>query len=132
MEKFLATLLQAVIIAAVPVCTAFAKKGIDALAQYFNEKRKNDLEKKYINAAAEAAKKAVTYVNQTYVDALKKKNEFSPENQTEALNKAVDKAVALLTDEAREFLQMAYGDLTTYLAANIEAEVREQKYHLPY
>ena len=61
------------------------------------------------------------------MDALKKSNTFTKENQDEALAKAVEKAAELLTWEARRFLEDAYGDLNNYLVSKIEAEVRVQK-----
>ena len=127
MNEFLSTLLQAVLIAAVPVISAFIGKGLTALSGYLSSKTENDTAKKYLTAAEEAAKKAVTYTSQTYVDALKKSDSFSKENQEEALNMAVEKAKSLLTAEAIVFLEEAYGDVTEFLKTNIEAEVREQK-----
>lgn len=127
MNEFLSTLLQAVLIAAVPVISAFIGKGLTALSGYLSSKTENDTAKKYLTAAEEAAKKAVTYTSQTYVDALKKSNEFTEENQRAALQKSLDEAKKLLTSEAAAFLRRAYGDLDAYLTAHIEAEVRTQK-----
>lgn len=127
MNEFLATLLQAVIIAAVPVCAAFIGKGLKALASYLGQKSENDTAKKYLAAAADAVSTAVTFTSQTYVDALKKSGEFTKENQEEALWLAVGIAKNLMTVEARAFLENAYGDLNTYLQSRIEAEVRNQK-----
>lgn len=127
MNEFLSTLLQAVLIAAVPVISAFIGKGLTALSGYLSSKTENDTAKKYLTAAEEAAKKAVTYTSQTYVDALKNSGKFTKENQEEALKKAVEQAEKLLTAEARSFLEKAYGDLNAYLVSKIEAEVRVQK-----
>ena len=126
MNEFLSTLLQAVLIAAVPVISTFIGKGLTALSGYLSSKTENDTAKKYLTAAEEAARKAVTYTSQTYVDALKKSGSFSKENQEEALSRAVDKAKSLLTVEAIAFLEEAYGDVTEFLKTNIEAEVRSQ------
>ena len=127
MNEFLSTLLQAVLVAAVPVIATFASKGLSALSHYFIGKMENETAKKYLTAAEEAAKKAVTYTSQTYVDALKASGKFTKENQEEALKKAVEQAEKLLTAEARSFLEKAYGDLNAYLVSKIEAEVRVQK-----
>lgn len=127
MKAFLSVLLQAVLIATVPVIATYVSKGLTALTDYFAAKTDNETAKKYLSAAEEAAKKAVTYTSQTYVDALKKSDSFSKENQEEALTMAVEKAKSLLTAEAIVFLEEAYGDVTEFLKTNIEAEVREQK-----
>ena len=131
MNEFLSTLLQAVIIAAVPVCAGAIIKGIQASAKYLAAKVENETTKKYLADVADAVSTAVTYTSQTYVDRLKASNEFSKENQEEALQKAVEQAEKLLTAEARDFLEKAYGDLNAYLISRIEAEVRKQKYDTP-
>jgi len=127
MNEFLATLLQAVLVAAVPVCAGAIIKGIQAGARYLATKSESETAKKYLTDVADAISTAVTYTSQTYVDALKNSGKFTKENQEEALQMAVDKAAALMTAEARAFLEKAYGDLNTYLISRIEAEVRVQK-----
>ena len=127
MNEFLTTLLQAVLVAAVPVCAAFIGKGIKAMASYLGQKSENETAKKYLAAVADAVATAVTYTSQKYVDELKKSGQFTKENQREALGLAVAQAKNLLTAEATAFLESAYGELTEYLQSRIEAEVRNQK-----
>ena len=127
MNEFLATLLQAVLVAAVPVCAAFLGKGLKALASYLGQKSENDTVKMYMEAIADAVATAVTYTSQVYVDKLKETGQFTKENQQEALGIAVAQAKNLLTAEAAAYLQTAYGDLNEYLKSRIEAEVRNQK-----
>ena len=127
MNEFLTTLLQAVLVAAVPVCAAFVGKGLKALADYLGQKSENDMAKKYLAAVADAVATAVTYTSQVYVDKLKETGQFTEENQREALEIAVAQAKNLLTHEAMAFLESAYGDLNEYLKRRIEAEVRNQK-----
>lgn len=131
MNEFLSALLQAVMIAAVPVIAAFAAKGLKALAAYLATKADNEIIRKYLQETADAISTAVTYVSQTYVDALKASDTFTKENQEEALQKAMEKAQAMLSAEAIEFLEEAYGDLRTYLETKIEQEVRNQKIIVP-
>ena len=127
MNEFIETLLQAVLVAAVPVCAAFIGKGITALASYLGQKSENDMAKKYLAAVADAVATAVTYTSQVYVVKLKETGQFTKENQREALGLAVAQAKNLLTAEAAAFLESAYGDLNEYLQSRIEAEVRNQK-----
>lgn len=127
MNEFLTTLLQAVLVAAVPVCAAFIGKGLKALAAYLGQKSESDAARKYLEAAADAISTAVTYTSQVYVDKLKEAGQFTKENQKEALGIAVAQAKNLLTAEATAFLESAYGDLNEYLQSRIEAEVRNQK-----
>ncbi len=71
MNEFLSTLLQAVIIAAVPICAGAAIKGVRATVQYLASKSESEIAKKYLMDVADAISTAVTYTSQTYVDALK-------------------------------------------------------------
>lgn len=131
MTEFLSTLLQAVLIAAVPVIAAYTGKGITALARYASAKTANDLAQKYLEDAANAVATAVSQTSQTYVDGLKKYGNFTRENQKVALDLAVDQAKKLLTAEAKDFLSTTYGNLHDYLASRAEAEVRRQKLEHP-
>ena len=131
MSEFMSTLLQAVIIASVPVCAGAVIKGIQAGAKYLASTAENETARKYLEDVADAVSTAVTYTSQTYVDALKNSSRFTKENQEEALQKAVEQAEKLLTAEVRAFLENAYGNLNTYLISRIEAEVRKQKYEAP-
>lgn len=127
LENLLTTLLQAVITVAVPILSAFAVKWLNAKAAQASAQATNEKARAYINEAAEAVSTAVAFTSQTYVDELKKSQAFTTDNQKEALNKAKDKALALLSQSAIEFLNMAYGDAAEFLTAQIEKEVRFQK-----
>ncbi len=66
MNEFIAALLQAVLIAAVPVCAAIIGNGIKALADYLGQKSESDEAKRFLVAVADAVSTAVTYTSQTY------------------------------------------------------------------
>ena len=93
MNEFLSTLLQAVLIAAIPVISAFIGKGVKAFANHLSAQTDNELAKKYLKEAADAIEEAVAFTNQTYVDTLKKSGTFTEENQEEARKKSLDKAL---------------------------------------
>ena len=127
MEDLLTTLLQAVITVATPIVAAYIVKALNAKAEEAKETIKNDLAAKYITMGDEAVSTAVLCVAQTLVDAAKTKGIFDREVQTEALEKARDLALSLLTKEAILFLNEAYGDLNNYLTSKIEAQVKAMK-----
>ena len=127
MKEFILVLLQAVIIAAVPVVTTYLCNFLKQKSNQAAAKTNNNLASSYIKEAADAVTTAVTFTSQTYVDSLKNSGTFTVENQKEAFNKAMNKAVEILSAEAKEYLTKAYGDLTNYLTTKIEAEVRNQK-----
>ncbi|MGN0518050.1 MAG: hypothetical protein ACI4II_04940 [Acutalibacteraceae bacterium] len=127
MKEFILTLLAAVLTTDISVATTYIvtflkKKGVQIATQTENSKAQ-----KYINEATDAIATAVTAVSQTYVDALKNDNAFTKEAQEEALNRAMNTAVAIMSAEAKEFIITAYGDLNNYLTAKIEENVRLQK-----
>ena len=64
---------------------------------------------------------------QTYVEALKKDNAFTAEAQKEAFNQTFNAVMAVLTDDAKEYLTTVYGDLNAYITTKIEAEVKLNK-----
>ena len=127
MKEFILVLLQAVIIATVPVITSYLCSFLKQKSNQAAAKTNNELAASYIKEAADAVTTAVTFTSQTYVDNLKNSGAFSTENQKEAFNKAMSKAMEIMSAEAKNYLAKAYGDLTNYLATKIEAEVRDQK-----
>ena len=127
MKEVLFNILQSVLTAVIPLLIGFLvlfikKKTAQVAAQIDNETAK-----RYLNEAANAVTTAVTATSQTYVDALKKTNAFTAEAQLEALNKAKDTALAIMTPAARDFLNNLYGDANKYLEAKIEEAVKVQK-----
>ena len=127
MKEFLLTVLQSIIIAAVPVITAYACKFLNTKASALAQTMKNEEAKKFLEDAVEAVNIAVVSTNQTYVESLKKSGEFSLENQKEAFKISYDTAVAVMTQEAKEFIEKAYGGLEGWLSTQIEATVNANK-----
>lgn len=64
---------------------------------------------------------------QTYVQSLKAQGKFDKEAQQQAFKDTYTAVLKLLTEEAKEYIAMAYGDIQAYLTAKIEAEVLAQK-----
>lgn len=127
MKEFLFTLLQAVIIAAVPVITTYLCNFLNTKKKEANHRISDETAKMLLNEAIDAVGVAVVSTNQTYVDALKKSGQFTPENQREAFTKAYETAVAIMTQEAKDFIATAYGSLSGWLTARIEAQVKAEK-----
>ena len=69
----------------------------------------------------------VEKTNQTYVDELKKKGEFTKEASEEAFKICKETALAMLSEDAKKIIAMVYGDVDTYLDTLIEATVRQLK-----
>ena len=104
------------------------------LIQFINTKRKeikqsteNALAKKYIDLLSETIINCVSATNQTYVQALKDKNAFTPEAQKEAFKRTYDAVLNILTDDALDYLNTIYDDLEAYITETIEASVYYHK-----
>ena len=131
MKEFVLELLQAVATAAVPVCAAFLVQFLRRKSEQIGAQIDSLDTKELLAEVTEAVTTAVTYTSQTYVDTLKKDGIFNKEAQMEALQKAKDKALALLSESAKDVLAQIYGSLDDYLETMIEAQVRVQKQDSP-
>lgn len=127
MDELLTTLIQVVIIPAIPILAAFIARYLKVSADQASAKIENDLIRFYLEEATEVVLQAVTYTAQTYVDSLKAQGAFDKEAQREAFHTAKNVAAKLITTEARESLEVVYGDVDTWLEAKIEQLVKEGK-----
>lgn len=125
--KTVLDLLVALLIILVPVLS-------NKLTQFLNIKialAKNDAqtenEKRLLESIEKTVGTVVKYVNQTFVDTLKAKGEFTPEEQEAAFQKALKKTEKMLSEEAKEFIMANYGDITEWLTTVIEAAVKTNK-----
>ena len=101
----------------------FVRKKIESLKQT----SENELFWKYLDMLQETVVDCVIATNQTYVEALKKKNAFDVEAQKEAFAMTYNAVVAILAEDAQEYLDNVIGDLSGYIEKLIEAEVNKNK-----
>lgn len=87
----------------------------------------NELYKKYIDLLQDTIVRCVIATNQTYVENLKNKNAFDKEAQEEAFKMTYNAVMIILTDDAKEYLNNAVGDLQLYVTKLIEAQVNMSK-----
>lgn len=107
---------------------------ISYLIAYINQKKKdlqtitdNETAQKYIDLLADTITKCVLATQQTYVENLKKQGLFNEEAQKEALSRTYKAIMAILTEDAQEYLTQIYGDLSKYIRNAIETQVLENK-----
>lgn len=120
-------ILEVCVIPLLGVLTAFLIKFINMKSAEIQNKVDNETADKYIAMLADTITACVIATNQTYVEALKKENAFTAEAQKEAFNLTFNAVMAILTDDARDYLTEIYGDLTAYITTKIEAEVNISK-----
>lgn len=120
-------LFEFVLIPLFGVLTTYFIKWLKAKEKEVNNKLDNDTLEKYISMLSQTITDCVIATNQTYVESLKQQGSFDAIAQKEAFNKTYEAVIAVLSDDAKEYLTNIYGDLTAYLTTRIEAEVNLQK-----
>lgn len=121
---------QIVQVCLIPLLGILTKFLIDYLTVKRDEIKVNMSDKvaqKYTDMVYETVVSCVIATNQTYVEALKKNGTFTKESQQEAFNRTINAVLAVLSEDAKEYITEATGDLRTYLTQLIEAEVNKQK-----
>jgi len=96
-------------------------------ATILNNSIKDQTIRKHTQEATDAIVQSVDTLFQTYVNELKAKNEFTPEAQLTAFNKAKNTAIALLSDDAKIILKDTYGDFDLWMDTKIEQVVKQSK-----
>lgn len=120
-------LLQALIIAAVPVILAFVGKLLNAKANEAKANTANANIANVIDTLFGIVDKVVLFVGQTYVDNLKKDGLFSIEEQGIAFDMAYDRIVELVTEESKRIIDSVFGNFSALLETLIEASIAETK-----
>ena len=87
----------------------------------------SELASKYILMLTTTITDCVVATNQTYVETLKKEGKFDKEAQFKAFQMTYNAVMDILTEDAKEYLNNFYGDLSLYLSKRIEAEVVANK-----
>lgn len=109
------------------VLTMYIVKFIQVKSAEITGKVDHDLADKYINMLAVTIENCVIATNQTYVETLKAAGKFDAEAQKTAFNMTKNAVMAILSDEAKKYLENAVGDLNEYITQQIEAAVNVNK-----
>lgn len=109
------------------VLTMYIVKFIQVKSTEITNKVDNDLVDKYVAMLAVTIENCVIATNQTYVESLKQAGKFDAEAQKTAFNMTKNAVMAILSDEAKKYLENAVGDLNEYITQQIEAAVNVNK-----
>lgn len=120
-------ILKVCVIPLLGLLTGYTIKWLKAKEEEVLEQIDNDVADRYVALLFETISDCVRATTQTYVDALKKENAFTPEAQKEAFDMTYKAVMSILTDDVKEYLSLIYGDLTVFITNKIEAEVKAQK-----
>lgn len=92
-----------------------------------NTKIKNQKAQALLQAATDGIAAVVKATYQTYVQAIKGSPEWTAEAQKKALRQATEAAQAQLSAEVKEYIQNNFGDVETWIKAQIEATLYDLK-----
>lgn len=109
------------------ILTKFAVEFLIAKKNELNSKTDSEVAKKYTEMVVDTVSKCVIATNQTYVNSLKESNAFDEEAQKVAFNKTMNAVLSILSQDAKDYISEATGDLNTYLTQIIEAEVNKNR-----
>ena len=109
------------------IITAYIVSYIKAKTAELKTTNSNEILVKYLDMLSTTVIECVIATNQTYVNSLKGQNAFDEAAQKVAFQKTYDAVIAILSDDAKEYLTNIYGDLTVFITNMIEAEVNRNK-----
>ena len=123
----LANIFELVVFPLLAIGTVYLINLIKIKIQELKQKKNDDLYHKYLGMLEDTIISCVLATTQTYVDGLKKQGKFDAEAQKTAFEMTYKNVMAILTDDAKEYLQSAIGDLQVFVNNKIEAEVLATK-----
>ena len=125
--KLLYDVFEVAIIPLLGILVAYGVQFLRTKGAELEAKTDNEILDKYISMLTNTITDCVIATNQTYVEALKKQGSFDAEAQKVAFDLTYQAVINVLSDDAKEYLASAYGDLSTYIGNLIEAEVNRNK-----
>lgn len=127
MPEIVIQIIQVCVIPLLGILTKYLVDYLTAKRNEINSKTDNEIAQKYTNMIYQTVVDCVIATNQTYVDSLKKSGSFDEAAQKEAFNRTMNAIMTILSDDAKEYITEATGDLNTYLTQLIESEVNKRK-----
>ena len=125
--KILQEIFTVCIIPILGILTKYLVDWIQTKKNTLIQQEENEIKQRYIEMLANTVETCVIATNQTYVNALKDKNAFTPEAQKEAFEITKNAILTILGEEGQDYLKQIYGDLNIYIMKEIEKNVNIQK-----
>ncbi len=125
--QLIAQIFEICIIPLLGVLTTFLISWINSKKEVLKKQTDSETAKKYLDMLDNTITDCVIAMNQTYVNSLKQQGKFDTEAQKKAFNDVYNKVIAILGQDAIEYLNSAIGDLNEYISSKIEKEVSSNK-----
>ena len=116
-----------VITVILPIVTTYVVKQLRATIQKTKFESLSNATNQWIKDASDIVLDIVLMIQQTYVDSLKKRGEFTKENAKEAKNKAMTMAVEMISEQSKDAIIGTYTSLEQWLDTQIESAVYSLK-----
>ena len=119
-------ILPAVLVAVIPILSGFLCRLLKRLADEVVQNMEDERVKALVGEIDTAVQSAVNYVNQTFVDELKKAGTFGedPQYAEEAFRTAYETAYETISSDAMDWISKTFGDVRKYLEVKIEESVQ--------
>lgn len=119
-------ILPAVLVAVIPILSGFLCRLLKRLADEVVQNMEDERVKTLVGEIDTAVQSAVNYVNQTFVDELKKAGTFGedPQYAEEAFRTAYETAIETISSDAMDWISETFGDVRKYLEVKIEESVQ--------
>lgn len=125
--NYVPVIFQAVLIPLLGILTKYLVALISQKIKEMTDAKDDATYTKYMNMLRDTITDCVIATNQTYVDSLKKEGKFDAEAQKKAFEKTYAAVMAILTDDAKNYLTEIVGDLDGYVSNLIESNVKTSK-----
>lgn len=116
-------ILGLVITIAAPILVALIGFVVYFLCKKLSAQTDNEFVNGVLSEISKRVRDAVRYVNQTYVDALKKEGKFDLEAQKKAFQTAYNTIIETLSADALAYIESISGETNKLLEVLIENEV---------
>ena len=117
-------------ICVIPMLGILTKCVIDFLntkRKEINAKTDSETAQKYNNMICVTVSNCVIATNQTFVNSLKESGTFDEAAQKEAFEKTLNAVLAILSEDAKQYIAEMTSDVNTYLTQLIESEVNKNR-----
>ena len=127
LNEVLKNILYLIVTGVIPLLITYVIKLLKVKIKSLNDNTKNKTIQSYIDNVIDVIESAVLYTTQTYVDSVKASGKFDEEAHKIAFQIAKEKALSLITEDAKEAITIVYGDFNEYLSVKIEELVKVNK-----
>ena len=126
-QEIIQLALGTIITVVLPVLVKYILDALKECSLSYSDKIASEVTKDYLADISELIYQVTVYTTQTYVDELKAQGRFDKEAQDVAFDRTKTTVMALLNQEAKNFIFKVYGDVDLWLDTKIEQTVRETK-----